>query len=487
MKFRSPEGIMTDAWHLNDHDRIHYFHLKMDEQFKNLPSVGHLYTDDLLTFTKCDDILPVLPREQYPEDCLAKWTGCAITAQDGVHYIYYTMRNAFEAQKIGLCTSRDLKRFDLYEKNPVLTPDSSVFFYGDGKQYEDCRDMIVVYDGQSKKYYGYFAAMAEENGRKFGVIGVAESDDLLAWSNQAIAFKCDFDGTIEVPDVFYLDGKWYLTVLTHACFGARYVFSDRNVVSGSLYAVSDSPKGPFLLKEDNVFIGGTMSSGYTCRSFDYKGKKYLSYIDKSEYGWSISLPKEIRVVEGKLTPCYTPILERLRKREVITSPMIDRLAPQPGTVFWKLGSATLAQEGGVLTVNVKKGSFQSYMLDTERMQGVEVSYTFTLENGEGGIRIETTDPSGNSLMHLAVASVSESAFTLYADGLNFDVVSKRAYPFESGKKYHARILIYDGIVEVYVDDALLIQNKFLTQNARIGLFCGDGTCTFEDFCVYELE
>ncbi len=487
MKFRSPEGIMTDAWHLNDHDRIHYFHLKIDEQFKNLPSVGHVYTDDLLTFTKCDDILPNLPKEEYPEDCLAKWTGCAITAPNGVHYIYYTMRNANEAQKIGLCTSRDLKKFDLYEKNPVLVPDGGVFSYGDGTQYEDCRDMIVVYDEQTKKYYGYFAAMAEENGRKFGVIGVAESDDLLAWRNQAIAFKCDFDGTIEVPDVFYLDGKWYLTMLTHACFGARYVFSDRNVVSGTLYAVADRPEGPFLLQEDNVFIGGTMSSGYTCRSFDYKGKKYLSYIDKSEYGWAISLPKEIKVTEGKLTPCYTPILEKLRKKQIVTSPIMDKLAPQSSTVFWKLGSASLAEAGGVLMVNAKKGSFQSYMLEMAKLQGAEVSYTFSLEDAEGGICIETTDPSGNKLLHFAVASTQDNAFTVYTNGLNFEIMSRRAHHFENRTKYHARILIYDGIIEVYVNDILLIQNKFLTQNIRIGLFCGDGKCTFEDFCVYELE
>ena len=487
MKHRSTEGAMTDAWHLNHNDRIHYFHLKTDEQFKNLPGVGHLYTDDLLTFTVCDDILPILPEDQYPEDCLAKYTGCAFTSPDGIHHIYYTMRNKYEAQKIGLCMSDDLETFRLYDNNPVLVPDSKVFFYGDGKQYEDCRDMLVVYDEKSKKYYGYFAAMAEENNRKFGVIGVAESDDLINWCNQDIAFKCDFDGTIEVPDVFFMDGKWYLTMLTHASFGAKYVFSDRNVVSGTIYAVSNSPKGPFLLNEDNVFIGGTYNSGYTCRSFDFKGKKYLSYIDKSNYGWSISLPKEIKVVNGNLRPCYTPILEKLRKGKIVSALTKNMLIKQPSTCFWKLGNGDIIEECGKLTLKTYNHSFQSYMINVGGVQGAEISYSFTLNNSEGGAVIEITDDNGNAQRYLAVADTTEKEFILYSD-ISFNVLYKRKFDFENDTEYTARIFVYDGTIEIYINDMLLIQNSFDTRGCvKTGIFSGNGDCSFKDFCVYELQ
>lgn len=488
MKFRSPEGIMTDAWHLNHNDRIHYFHLKTDEQFKNLPSVGHLYTDDLLTFTVCDDILPILPEEEYPEDCLPKYTGCAFTSPCGMHYIYYTMRNRYEAQKIGLCMSKDLKVFHIYDKNPVLVPDSKMFFYGDGKQYEDCRDMLVVYDEGSKKYYGYFAAMAKDGERKYGVIGVAESDNLIAWHNQDIVFKCDFDGTIEVPDVFFMDGKWYLTMLTHSSFGAKYVFSDRNVVSGTIYAVSDNPKGPFVLGKDNVFIGGTFSSGYTCRSFDFKGKKYLSYIDKSEYGWSISLPKEIKVIDGNLRPCYTPILEKLRKREVITYIKKDMLTPQSSTCFWDLNKGEIIEKNNSLLMQTYGHGFQSWSVNTDKLAGAEISYSVILNDSEGGLVIETTTNEGNIKRYIAVASVLEKAFIVYSDSLNFSVLCKRDYAFENGIEYITRIFVYDGTIEVYINDVLLIQNSFLSEDAlKIGVFCGNGSCMFTGFHVYELD
>lgn len=293
---------MCDGWYLNVNDRIHAFNLKLFGSTDNL-SIAHAYTDDLLHFHICEDILPPLKNEELPEDYLDKWTGCAYTAPNGTHYIYYTMRNKKESQKIGLALSEDLKNFRLCPNNPVLVPDKKIFAYTGDKDKEDCRDILVVFDEKTNKYYGYFAAMAEtEKGYK-GVIGVAESSDLILWTNQSIAYAPEFDGVIEVPDVYFLDGKWYLTVLTHSTFGAKENFSDKNVVSGTIYAVSDMPKGPFKEGADNVFIGGTYQSGYTCRTFTYKNKRYLMYIDKSEDGWAVSLPKEVKVIKENLRPC----------------------------------------------------------------------------------------------------------------------------------------------------------------------------------------
>ena len=489
MKFRSPEGVMTDAWHLNHNDRIHYFHLKTtDDQSELLPSVGHCYTDDLLHFTVCDDILPQLPKEEYPEDCLQKYTGCAITSKDGTHYIYYTMRNENEAQKIGVALTKDLENFTLCQKNPVLVPDSEIFYYGDGSGYEDCRDMLVVEDEKTGVYYGYFAAMVKEGERKFGAIGVAKSCDLINWGEQTIAFKCDFDGAVEVPDVFCIDGKWYLTMLTHSCFGSRYIFSDKNVLSGTLYAVADSPEGPFFLGEDNVFIGGTHESGYTCRSFDYKGEKYLSYIDKSQYGWSISLPKTIKVVENNLRPCYTAILEKLRKRIIVSDLSQAKLEKQPSTCFWHLGSGEVLAENDKVMLKCRENSFQTYMIEKSENQGAEIVFDITLYDSEGGAVIETTDANGKKMRYFAVASVTDKSFSVYKGATNFSPFCKRYYNFESATANNIRIFAFDGIIEVYVNDLLLIQNTFESgEEIKVGLYSGLGNCVLENFSVYELD
>ena len=54
------------------------------------------------------------------------------------------------------------------------------------------------------------------------------------------------------------------------------------------------------------------------------------------------------------------------------------------------------------------------------------------------------------------------------------------------KKYHARIIAYDGIIEIHINDMFLIQNAFSTESSvKTGLFCGNGTCVIEDFGVYK--
>lgn len=98
MKYKGSYFDMWDTWYLNVNDTIHGFHLK-SHSGENW-NVGHVYTKDLLHFYKMRDILEILPKEKYPDDCLGKYTGCAVE-KDGVYYLYYTMRNE---NKIFYCT-----------------------------------------------------------------------------------------------------------------------------------------------------------------------------------------------------------------------------------------------------------------------------------------------------------------------------------------------------------------------------------------------
>lgn len=49
--------------------------------------MGHVYTKDLLHFHKMRDVLETLPEEQYPDDCLGKFTGCAVE-KDGTGPVF---------------------------------------------------------------------------------------------------------------------------------------------------------------------------------------------------------------------------------------------------------------------------------------------------------------------------------------------------------------------------------------------------------------
>ena len=204
-------------------------------------------------------------------------------------------------------------------------------------------------------------------------------------------------------------------------------------------------------------------------------------------GWSISLPKEIKVVDGNLRPCYTPILEKLRKRKTVSGLTKNMLTKKSSTVFWELGNGEIIEESGKISLKTYNHSFQSYMINTASIPGAEISYSFTLDNSEGGIRIEITDDNGGTHCYFAVASTIEKEFILYEE-IFFNVLCKRKFDFENNIEYTARIFVYDGIIEIYINDILLIQNSFNTkESVRVGIFCGNGDCSFKDFCVYELR
>lgn len=482
MKYKGKDYQMCDAWFLNVQDRIHSFNLKLAGSTDNL-SVAHSYTDDLLHFINCADILEPLKNDNLPQDYLDKWTGCGYTAPDGTHYIYYTMRNKYESQKIGVALSKDLENFELYSGNPVLVPDKNIFDYSgsDGIK-EDCRDMIVVFDDKSQKYYGYFASMARVDGRLKGVIGVAESEDLLNWSNQSIAYIPRFDGVIEVPDVYFLDGKWYLTVLTHSCFGAKGNFSDSNIQSGTIYASADTPLGPFSEGEDNVFIGGTNESGYTCRTFMYKGKRYVMYIDKSKNGWAVSLPKEVMVVDGNLRPCYTDILKQMRKNTAFENLCEKSLKKESCSVAWELGNAEAQNVENGVRICTNDYSYQCFRLDTDAVTSAELEFDIMLNCKESGVIINSGGKD-----YILTANTKENTLTLYNNLLDYYVVCKRYYNFEKSKEYNFRVILLEGQVEVYVNDVLVMQNAFETEDMKFGFVVGCGESIYKNFKIYELE
>ena len=143
MKYIPYDYKMWDAWFMNANGRVHAFHLKKQSGEWN---IGHAVTDDLLHFTKCEDILKPLPEETHPDDCLGKFTGCAwYESNEKKAYVYYTMRARDGSEKTGLATSVDLVSFPEYEGNPVLEIDRNIFVEKSALNgHTDCRDFVVV-------------------------------------------------------------------------------------------------------------------------------------------------------------------------------------------------------------------------------------------------------------------------------------------------------------------------------------------------------
>ena len=484
MRYKGRDYNLWDTWYLNDAGVVHGFHLKLDGN----DAVGHIVSTDLLHWKYCGDLLPKLDESQYPEDCLQKYTGCAFTnPADGVHYIYYTMRDRFTSEKIGLVRSTDLQNFERYEE-PVLSPDPSICDVRARGEKTDCRDMLVIEDEQNKGlFYGYFASMILVKGRgRVGGIMVAESHDLIHWERQKPAFIPPFNGTVEVPDVFCIDGRWYLTCLTGWQYGAKAAINDPYVSCCTLYASADHPAGPYMMGDDRILLGGCQNSGFTCRSVLFNGKRYELYVDRSENGHTISLPKELAVINGNLRLCYSSLLDQLRISKQYC-PQLSDFSFRKTSFAWETGVEALSQKDSSFILSPGKESLQYYMLDSYSFGAAEIGYVFSSHDGEGGLAFETFDENGNCVTSFLTADIKYGMVSFYKD-TQLDPKCRRSIHITQDQKIEFRVIFQEGVLEVYVGQELLLQcGAPAGKKSTVGLFGGRGMCVFQDFHIYELE
>lgn len=498
MKYKGTYFDMTDTWYLNVGGSVHGFHLKMHDG--DDWNVGHICTDDLLHFHKLTDILNPLPEEEYPDDCLGKYTGCAIE-KDGVYYLYYTMRDRVCSEKIGLAISTDLIHFQEYENNPVLTPNPELFVVHPKGRKTDCRDMLVVYDKERKKYFGYFAAMANISNRsEIGVIGVAESSDLLCWDNQKIVYIPDFQGTIEVPNVFFMNGKWYMTLMTGTRYGAKGAVDDPNLNSYIIWVSSDTPDGNFKREKDNVFLGSTrINNGYALRCVEFQDKLYALYVDRSEYGAAISLPKEVRVENGVIKPFYTPILKKLRTGK--SWEKMDFSLIPPGYAWSGVRAGDLFQKDNRISLTTYENSIQAFQTNGVCGKSIETEFVVFGNFAEAGLVLYCTEQK-TEREYKSKNGVSWQDYVWGAYYISFDTVQnlvvlsegmvdpicRRQFEFQKNESYHVRVIAMEGQLELYIDDVMFIQCGIKTRSyITPGLFAFSGKAEFENFKVYELE
>lgn len=499
MRYKGSYYNISDTWYLNVNNTVHAFHLKLHDG-ENW-NIGHIKTNDLLHFKRMRDVLETLPEEQYPDDCLGKFTGCAVE-KDGLYYLYYTMRDKYRSEKIGLAISDDLEHFTEYEHNPVLTPDDNIFAVQAKGEKTDCRDMLIVYDSKTNKYFGYFVAMADIPKRgELGVIGVAQSDDLIHWSNQKIVYIPDFNGVVEVPNVFEMNGKWYMTLMTSTQYGAKGAVKDTNLNCYIIWTVCDTPDGCFKSTEDNVFIGSTrIDSGYALRCVNFKDRLYAMYIDRSEYGTSISLPKEVKLINGSVKPVYADILKALRTENFWKSPTFTRI---PTAFAWPeviAGEYSANDESVYITAH--KNSLQAFKADGISVPSLETAFMLTGNFDEAGAVIYHSadsiedkylqrDKSGiwNSYVwNPYYISFNKLENTISLNEGMVNPICKRSFCFSENIKLHVRIIAGEGQLDIYINDILFIECGIKTESyLSPGLFTFSGNAEFKGFTVYELE
>ena len=494
MKYH-PEGmIVWDPWFIEKDEEIHTFHLQrlMPDSARTgeeAGSMGHAVSrDGGLHWEECPPVLPPLG-EAYPMDCFQKYTGCVVE-KDGLFYMFYTMQNLRHQQQIGLATSPDLYDWTVYEGNPVISPDESLLI-GFGQCDEiwggtvDCRDLMVI--EQDGVYYGYFAASAVIDGRPQGVAVCARSADLYHWEDQRIVWTSRFGTCAEVPDVYRFGSKLYMTRLAGEYSGGRGIFSDENVTFGGLYAVADTPYGPFTEGADNTFVGGLSGYfGYTWRHVRYQGRDLMMHIEREYHTDVLSLPKVVGLTEdGRLRAFYNEDLNRLNTEVLLDVQHPAEFTELPPSAFaWPLVLGEWRREDGRYI-----GSCPRWQPGMLGVHAHNIHFQAQLDLSAcraAGFALYSRDDSGG-LRRYVVLAEPEKNRVMITEPFDFPRHALREYRFAE-PKCHLRVMFVDEGIEVYVNNEFLLATKLPNLGqTHAGLFVDRGKAVIDNLEIYRVE
>ena len=497
----SPKSMhVWDTWCMPVGDTVHLYHLQRNRPGASVPEgrqdmLGHAVTTNLVDWQELPEAFG--PDPANPLDDRQPWTGCALW-HEGRGYLYYTMRgsaNDCRIQRIGLATSTDGHHWQRHANNPVIVPDPR-WYATDQRpvpQIVDCRDLIVVRNPKGGWLGFYATRRPADELPQTSVIACVRSSDLIRWEHLSPAFAPDRYACVEVPDVFEMDGLWYMTCLTGNFYGNRGAYSDPNVTNGTIYAVAERPEGPYREPSDSVLLGSRSTAGhFSARSVPLGGRRYMLYTDRERDNLAdngnatcgtISTPKRLRADGGRLAAMYSPLIESRVTAESIGPKSPPRLVTEPlwGQI-WQMPTARWSMEGGLVTGQSHTGwgvaglgvKAESFILEaTVTMQGaVAAGFAFRMSERMSG----------------AVATLEAAGTVAYGDAPMFEYEERRLTPVPAGKPIHLRLVNRREHIEVFVEDELrLAIARYRGIGGEVGLFVDRGRATFADIRLRELR
>lgn len=169
------------------------------------------------------------------------YTGSVLKTKDGSYQVYYTAfnekvkHNGRSVQSVMRAVGKDLYH---------LKTDEDFLFVADDLLYEafDWRDPFVFYHEEEQKYWMLLAAREKGGGSlRGGCIALCKSEDLEHWTYEKPFFAPHMYVTMECPEVFFMNGWWYLVFST---------FNDRFVTH---YRMARDLNGPWKIPQDDLF------------------------------------------------------------------------------------------------------------------------------------------------------------------------------------------------------------------------------------------
>lgn len=277
--FRLEGHRIGDAWYFSEGETIHAWFLAMPLERDRGWRIDHCVSGDLAHWEYRGTALEPGPPDAWDGKSLA--TGSVIR-RGGRYWMAYTghKHESRFVQRAGMAVSDDLETWRKLPENPTSVADPAYYeIESTGqRQLTHWRDPFLLDTGDHVLQY-VCARRTDGDVATRGSIGIARSKDMVNWETLPPPEHDRMTEEMEVPQVYFIEGRWYLVFCTHDFWLAtsyRNRFPGHTFRSTDYAMVGDSPLGPFRIHgTGEIMPEAPPGRFYASQLIEFRGQWYL--------------------------------------------------------------------------------------------------------------------------------------------------------------------------------------------------------------------
>lgn len=406
-------------------------------------------------------------------------TGCVVKA-DGVYHMFYCVftQNP-QRQYVCHALSDDMKVWKPLD-DETFGPDERLYLL------TDWRDPHVFFNQEEQCWWMILCAQSVGETDRRGCVGLCKSKDLHSWTCcEPLYAPNACMSAYECPDMFYMNGWWYLLFSQ---------FTDR---FATLYRMSRSPSGPWIRPHVDSFdarafyaaktgTDGTKRYLYgwnpskTQNTWHFNPRHYDGYdYNTWDWGGSLVVHELWQHADGTLGVRPVPAL-----RDALQTPNSFKWIPLNGEWDVADGSAkgrSLDGYASMMSVN-----------EVPQVCRLSTSFTFTPGTERVGIALQVDEEFARGYYFYFEPSRQRVEFKgplrMHEQGgwtFPHDVELERPLRLAPGEPVNVEIFIDDTVIVLYVNGDVALSTRAYDLRARkFGLAVSQGSADFSDIRLF---
>ena len=300
---------MSDAWYYVDDvsDVVHMYYLTSRMDNDDPPFVGHAISSDLVNWQRLTPALRTGSPGSW--DDLRLFTGSVIK-RDGRYWLAHSatdtvnssMEERYRFQRGGMAVSDDLLTWHKLPENPLTQADPAHYEQMSTGQ----RKMVhwrdpFLYDDGDVVYQFISARRYDGKISTRGTVALAKSSNMVNWEILPPIHHDQISEEMEVPQVYQINGRWYLVFCTLGRFLAPEFairFGKHLPERSNFSMIGESPFGPFRIHGTGQIVQHPPDAYfYAAQLVQFRGQWFLLATERDESSERISDPLPVRAEE----------------------------------------------------------------------------------------------------------------------------------------------------------------------------------------------